>query len=256
MTPPPPVTYIVPNETTSPKFGQAFSRGCGGRAVNVHLGLQDGDFAAFCTPPTWSLLQQVEEAGRTWYYGDHAFYRRGKFYRITKNARQYIPTDESILHARPDRIRPLGVSLVARWKKDGHRIILCPNSDIYMAKFGFSAVQWAISVADTLRVHTTRHITVRWKQQAQRRPLSMDLADAWAVVVYNSNAAVEALCAGVPVFVLCPWATTASMGLADLSKIETPYYPDLRIPFLWDLANHQWTLAEIQAGIAWRTLHG
>ena len=56
----------------------------------------------------------------------------------------------------------------------------------------------------------------------------------------------------MPVFVKADWATTAPMGLSDLSLIETPYYPEHRIPFLWELAERQWTLEEIGKGLAWK----
>jgi len=41
--------------------------------------------------------------------------------------------------------------------------------------------------------------------------------------------------------------------------VNTPYYPDImeRDQFLFNLANQQWTLPEIEAGLAWKTLnHG
>ncbi len=76
---PPPVTYVVAHETTSPKFAAAFARGCGGTCASVVTGLRPGTFAAFCTPPTWPLLQQAQAESRDWYYGDHAYYWRGKY---------------------------------------------------------------------------------------------------------------------------------------------------------------------------------
>ena len=82
----------------------------------------------------------------------------------------------------------------------------------------------------------------------------LDLHGAWAVVVYNSNCAVDALIAGVPIVVRCPWASTIHMGIHDLAAIESPIYPDNRQPFLYALAERQWTLNEIAAGYAWKAL--
>jgi hypothetical protein len=42
--------------------------------------------------------------------------------------------------------------------------------------------------------------------------------------------------------------------LSDLAQIETPYYPEDREPFLWNLAAQQWTIKEICAGVAWQAL--
>ena len=39
---------------------------------------------------------------------------------------------------------------------------------------------------------------------------------------------------------------------ADLSRIDSPSYPEARIPFLYELAERQWTLEEIRTGLAWR----
>jgi hypothetical protein len=58
----------------------------------------------------------------------------------------------------------------------------------------------------------------------------------------------------VPVFPLGKCAASR-MGLSDLARIETPYYPGDREQFLWNLAAQQWTLDEIAAGEAWRALH-
>lgn len=249
-----PVTYIAPLETTSPKFGAAFMKGCRGKAANVAGGLQEGDFASFCTPSTWPLLTAAQANGRNWYYGDHAFYRRGKYYRITKNAYQYVPTPHAMESATPTRFEAVGGQMVQpTWNTDGSTIVVCPNSDVYMAQHGIDAQAWVMSMMMTLARTTRRPILTRWKANAQRRPLYVDLHDAYAVVVYNSNAAVEALMAGIPVFVMCPWATTASMGRQDLSQIDDPYYPDRDYVkrFCWTLANHQWDMAEISSGRAW-----
>jgi len=250
----PPVTYFVPGETTSPKFALAFSRGCHGQQAPAPSPLQPGPFAAFCTPPIWPLLRQAQAAGRTWFYGDHAFYRRGKFYRVTRNAYQYQPTPATVQHATPARFAQYHVDLQPVWQRTGTAIVVCPNSPAYMREHGIDARQWVIDIVTRLARLTDRPIIVRWKAHAAARPLYVDLHDAWMVVVYNSNCAVDALVAGVPICVLCPWAATVSMGVNDLALVEQPVYPDHRIPFLWALATRQWSLSEIAAGIAWRAL--
>ena len=249
------MTYAVPQERTSPRFARAFATGCGGPATNDPV-LADGPIALFGSPDRWALLQQAIAEGRTWYYGDHGYYRRGKYYRVARNAYQYQPTRDAILHARPDRLRACHVEINPQWERDGTSIVICPNSPLYMSWFGIDAHRWVVDLVDQLgRVAPSRPIIVRWKAMASRRPLAADLHNAHAVIVFSSNAAVEALCHGIPVFVLAPWASTASMGLSDITKIDTPYYPELRVPFLWHLAERQWTLSEIESGLAWHDLH-
>jgi hypothetical protein len=256
---PPPVTYAVANETTSPKFAKAFAQGCGGiiSGVTAHSHLLPGGVATFATPATWPLLDKAIAAERPYYYGDHAYWRRGKYYRIARNAVQYQPTASALARATPDRLQALDVTPSADWNRLGTSIVVCPNSTIYMARFGVDAHEWVLDVVRQVARVSDRPIVVRHKATAARRPLYLDLHDAWAVVVFSSNAAVEALVAGVPVFVTAPWASTAAMGKSSLAEIETPYYPDLqaRDRFVWCLAEHQWTLQEIATGLAWKALH-
>jgi hypothetical protein len=85
------------------------------------------------------------------------------------------------------------------------------------------------------------------------KPLSADLVGAWALVTHSSNAAVEALLEGVPVFCTAPCAAYR-MGRPDVAAIEAPALPDDREQWAWNLARAQWTLAEMKSGECWRDL--
>lgn len=248
-----PVSYAVQEESTSPRFARAFALGCGGIATPADR-LLPGPVALFGSPKRVQLLEQAKTEGRNWYYGDHGFYRRGKYYRITKNAYQYVPTREAIDEAEPHRLRACHVDVQPAWQSSGTSIIICPNSPTYMAWFGVDAHQWVLDLVGTLGKLTDRPIVVRWKTQAQRRPLYLDLHDAWMTVVFSSNAAVESLAYGVPICVLAPWATTAQMGIQDIQQVESPVRPDHREKFLWHLAERQWNMVEIEAGLAWKQI--
>lgn len=251
---PTPMTYISPSEVTSPKFGKAFADGCKGKLTNQLVSLQPGSFASFCTPAVWPLLDRAIADQRDYYYGDHAYWGRGHYYRVTHNAVQFQPTLVDLRRARPQRFALLNIAIAADWQQTGVHVVICPNSSVYMRRFGLDAEQWVTDVTSQIRLVSNRPIVVRWKRDARRRPLHLDLTNAHAVVVFSSNAAVEALVAGVPVFVLAPWASTRALACADVAQIETPIYPDDRLPFLWALAEQQWTLAEIATGLAWRSL--
>lgn len=243
-----PVSYYEPSEYTSPKFAYAFAKGCKG-TITDEKELFPGPVACFGSPPMWPVLRAAQEAGRDWYYGDHGYWRKGKYYRITKNAYQH----DGYGNATPTRFlehrRP-----VQPWRSTGSHIVVCPNSAIHFELHGSNVDAWLELVKTTLRECTDREIRVRWKTDRRIRPLSEDLVDAWAVIVYSSASAVEALIAGVPIFTLAPWAATVRMGLSDLRQIERPYLPDDREPFLWNLADNQWTMQEIFEGVAWRLL--
>lgn len=247
-----PITYFSSDEVTSPKFAKAFAQGCGGKATN-NTDLITGPFAAFGTPPSWPLFESAKADGWTWYYGDHGYWGRGQVYRIGKNVLQFQPTDADLKAATPKQFGRYHAP-IASWKKDGSHIVVCPNSDVYMRKHtGLGLDDWVAMVTATVQQHTNRPVISRSKKT--KHPIGMDLEDAHACVVFSSASAVDAMQAGVPVFVLAPWCSSARMGLSDLSKIETPIRPDNREPFFWALAEQQWTLEEIARGEAWRHLN-
>lgn len=248
-----PVSYAVSGEVTSPKWAAAFAQGCGGRAVNDASQLQPGPIAAFGTPAVWPLFTQAQDEGREWYYGDHGYFRRGRYYRVTRNA--YQPTGRG--RALRDRFDQLHVDLAPDWKRGGRNIVLCPNSPIYMEHHTKMPIaQWLGETMGAIAQHSDRPIVLRWKKDKGERPLRLDLEDAWMVVAYSSASAVEALAAGVPVCTLALWAATAHMGITDLANIESPIYfhMEQRDQFLFNLAESQWTMEEIAAGMAWRVL--
>lgn len=250
-----PTTYFVINEFTSPAFGDAFARGCGGRLVSTLHDSLPGDVAAFGSPKTWPLFDDAIITGRNWYYGDHAFLARGGAYRISKNAYQYIPTDEEMITATDDHFRRMcRVDVAKDWRRQGEAILVCPQSPHFLQRHtGMDDISWTATVTAEIRKYTTRPIRVRTKKT--KHPIEQDLRHVWAVVCYSSAAALDAYLAGVPAFVLCPWATASKLALADLSKIDTPIYPDSRMEFLHAVASRQWTLEEIADGTAWRVLN-
>jgi len=244
-----PVAYYAPTEFTSPKVAYAFAKGCGG-TITDEDDLFPGPVALFGTPSQWPILRRAQAEGRDWFYIDHAYLYRGKYYRITKNAYQHdgrgVSTGERFHAMRRHEIAP--------WRTSGTHVLICPNSAVYFGLHGLDVEQWLKAVTLTLRQHTDRELRIRWKVQRTGRPIAEDLRGAWAVVVFSSAAALDALMAGVPVFTLAPFAASVRMGLSDLAQIETPVYPDDRDRFLSVLADHQWTLQEIVKGVAWRTL--
>lgn len=248
-----PVTYFAPDEITSPKFAYAFARGCGG-AITAETELFDGPVALFGSPSRWPVLRAAQDIGRDWFYGDHGYFGRktlygGGYYRVTRNGYQHDGTGEYP----PDRFLAFHREVMP-WRSTGSHVLVCPNSDTHFELHGLSGPKWLRDTLDVLRQHTDRELVVRWKNS--KGPIKDALVDAWACVVYSSAAALDALIAGVPVFVTAPFAAGARMGLSDLAKIESPIYPDDREPFMWAIANQQWTLSEMIAGQAWSALRG
>lgn len=260
----PPVTaYAVPQEISSPKFCRAFALGAAG--VYAEDGqLRPGDVALFGSPALWDLLLQAREEGRTWYYGDKGYFGRNDHFRVTRDAFQAGPElvapQDAVDRARAEAILRRYAPPETPWRRQGRHVLVCPPGPVYanlMRRAGYpmgTPEEWVSGVTAELRRWTDRASRVRTKDAFRAgRPLAEDLDGAWAVVTFASNVAVEAAMMGVPVFVLGPGAGRA-FGLTDLSRIESPAYPEDRREKALALAASQWTTEEISEGRAWRSL--
>jgi len=227
-------------------FARAFANGSGGR-VDFGTTLLPGPLAMFGSSERWPLLQEAISDGREWFYGDHAYFGRFEYYRVTRNNYQHDGTGKH----KQDRFKMFGRP-VQPWRKEGRDILICPNSQVYYGLFGMNVDVWLKDVTDTLKQHTDRPLVVRWKKDDI--PITKALKDAWAVVAFTSASAIDGLLAGVPCFVTGEFAAPYRMGTPDLRRIESPVYPQDREQFMWNLAYQQWTLAEISNGVAWRAL--
>lgn len=244
--------YAVPGERTSPRWCEAFALGCGGRVV-TDARLRPGGVALFGSPKLHDCLRQAQAEARPLYYGDHAFFRRFQYYRIARDrvAHDGLPDGGPVDY---DRLARLDIE-IRPWRRGGAHILLCPPDRVYARREGFCAVAWERNITAELRRHTDRPIRVRYREGAERNPVALadDLSGAWALVTHQSNAAVEALVLGYPVFVTGLCAARA-MAETDLARIESPRRPRDRERWAALLASRQWTFEEIAAGTAWRVL--
>lgn len=201
------------------------------------------------------LVDEAQTRGSDWYYADRGYFdaTRGSnydgYFRVTKNA--YMA--DGIGAAKPDRWSRLGKTL-APWKKDGRKIVVCPPGAVLGQLRGFNSSQWLEETVATLRANTDRPIVVRNKPKGGSEEILFEdeMRDAFAVVIHSSNAGVDALLLGVPVFATHDCAA-AIMANSQLERIETPVYPD-RFQWACNLAAAQWTLEEMRNGTCKREL--
>lgn len=263
--------YATPGEFSSPRFCRAFASGARGKYSEQPV-LRPGAVALFGSPALWELLLRAREEGRTWYYGDHGYFGRrvryGQvvpppwYYRIARNAFQAaapVPLGYSERQRADAILRHQGVQALP-WRHGGGHVLVCPPGPVYgrlMAQAGVpieSPADWGAWAVRELARHTDRPLRIRTKDDARGgRPLEADLADCWAVVTFMSNAALEAVLAGVPAFILGP-AAFKDLGHDRLEDVERPRYPDGRFEAARALAAAQWTLDEIESGVAWSSL--
>ena len=204
----------------------------------------------------WRLRKQCIRTGRDWYLADNGYMRPGQFqgyYRITRNALLcdgHSPPCTARLDALGVRPRP--------WRQNGRYVLLCVPYTEYCGYWGFNGREWQKTQMAKLREATDRPIVLSYKpgdprMPADQPPIESQLAGAWAVVAHDSNIAVDAIIAGVPVFVTGE-TPARLMGRADAADIEQPLYPDNRREWLATLAANQWTLDEFMSGRAWEDL--
>lgn len=155
---------------------------------------------------------------------------------------------------------------VAPWRRRGDHILVCGQRG-----FGYNAMAmpdgWPDRVFSQLRRHTDRPIWFRPHPKRRRRmpivaydrvvdfgePLAAHLKECWAVVVFTSNAATEALLAGVPAFYCGPTIVTHAAAVPGFETLENPSYPD-RLPAFTRLSWSQYSVSEIDSGWAITTL--
>jgi hypothetical protein len=180
---------------------------------------------------------------------------------------------------RVDRWRQLDLRL-QHWRTKGRHILLIGQPLNGQSSQHVDIYDWYVRTVQEIRAQTDRPVlfrphprifTIRTsKQRKQRdraliqerlegvqyslnRHLREDLVNCWAVVVLTSNAAVEAVVAGYPVFALDHGCMAWDVANKSLTRLEAPKLPE-RESWAYRLAYAQWNCAELRRGDCWRHL--
>lgn len=163
---------------------------------------------------------------------------------------------DKIIPRPPDRLMNLQIQWRPR-QTQGRKILIAAPDEKPCQVYGFELQQWLQDVRQTLEQHTDRPIEIRKRDRDRKKrvvaqPFADSLKDVWAVVTFNSNAATEAVLAGVPVFVLAPVCASLPVANTDLSRIENPWFPDPDLIDEWcrHLAYGQFHVTELKNGRA------
>jgi hypothetical protein len=182
---------------------------------------------------------------------------RKVYHRIVKNAMQH----DTIMDVPADRWNKLvefNPNLEYKgWKRTGNKILVVLSTEKPFQYYGHNRDRWLEKVIKTLKQHSDREIVIR--EKASRGERTNDTIydalddDIYALVTYNSIAAVEAIQYGIPAFALAPTAADP-VGNKDLTQIENPNMPneDIIQKWLYSIAYSQFSLDEIITGEAWR----
>lgn len=207
------------------------------------------------------IMYQCWEDGRDFYYVDTGYFGNERnptnpngwkyWHRIVKNNLQH----GEIVVRPDDRFKQFNKTFQP-WKKTGRAIMVAAPDEKPCKFYGIDKNQWVSDTVNEIKKHTDRPVVVR-----ERAPNRIDRTvndtlqqaldkDIFALVTYNSVAAIEAIFHGIPAFTMAPANAASPVALQDLSRIDTPYYADGDKLYAWGchLAYGQFHVNEMKTG--------
>jgi hypothetical protein len=185
----------------------------------------------------YKIMQRCWQEGRTFYYVDAGYFGNEVsganpigwklWHRIVKNDLQH----KDIVIRPADRFRRFNKKF-APWKKSGRKILVAAPDEKPCKFYGIDKDAWVQQTVSTIKQHTDRPVEVRERAAKRIDRISTDTLqsalnnDVFALVTYNSVAAVESIFHGIPAFTLAPVNAAHPVALQDLAKINEPYYAD------------------------------
>ena len=216
-----------------------------------------------------SEMDTCRENGRDFYYIDTGYV--GNFpsvgnpkgskmwHRVVKNKMQHDKLQKAP-RDRWDRLVEQDPNLKFKgWKKYNKKILFVPPNPKACRAFNIDYDKWMEETKKEIQKYTSLPIETRIKGSRSERNHENTIYDAlkgaYAVVTFNSIAALEAVLYGVPAFVAVPCAASP-LTSNDLSKLPTPFYPDDETikEQCYNIAYGQFTVEELKNGIAWNIL--
>jgi hypothetical protein len=213
------------------------------------------------------IMQKCWKDGRTFYYVDTGYFGNEKtnsnpngwkyWHRIVKNNLQH----GEIIPRPDDRFRKFNKKFQP-WKKSGRKILVAAPDEKPCKFYGVTKDQWVAQTVATIKKYTDRPVEVRERATKRIDRISTDTLqsaldkDIFALVTFNSVAAVESIFYGIPAFTLAPCNAASPVALQDLSQIEKPYYVDNDKLYAWacHLAYGQFHINELKDGSAMKIL--
>ena len=206
---------------------------------------------------TLAIVAQSAVDGNHWIMADNGYigaYQYNGYYKISRDGFQCDGTGAPDEGRLVDVLAITGQKFVKDWRSSTKKwhILICPPIVGYERIHWFSSTRWTRSLVKQIRKLTDRKIRVRYKPGENLytgRSIADDLKNCHALITHDSNIAVEAIMAGIPVFITGT-SPAQVFGNVDVSTIAEPRLEGDRWEWLSILANNQWTLKEIKDGMA------
>lgn len=210
------------------------------------------------------IIHKCWDLKRTFYYVDTGYFGNERtplnpngwkyWHRIVKNDLQH---GDKIIKRPDDRFKIFNKKFKP-WKTDGRKILIAMPDEKPMKFYGLDLEEWLEDTIEEIKMHTDRPIEIRDRAKNRIDRVVHDTLenalknDVFALVTFNSNAAVESIFQGIPAFVLSPTHAAAPVCRKDLSMIENPYYADMDELMAWGrhLSYGMFHVSELRTGKA------
>lgn len=238
------------------EYVNMFARGCRSEPV------AEFDYSATAGPVVLrgilkhKIIKQCWQDQRTFYYIDTGYFGNAlwkQWHRIVKNDLQH----GKIVPRPADRFNQFKKTF-APWKKTGRNILVALPDEKPCKFYNINRDQWIQDTVDKIKQQTDRPIVLRERVPRRQDRIVADTLhqaldqDVFALVTFNSVAAVESVFHGIPAFTLAPANAASPVSLQDLDQIESPYYADSDKLHAWacHLAYGQFHVSELKNGQA------
>lgn len=257
--------WIFLSKDGKDEYINMFAKGCGSLPIST----ENFDYPTSKKPIVLrgilkhKIMKQCWEDNRTFFYVDTGYFGNERnssnpngwkiWHRIVKNDLQH----GKIIERPDDRWKRFDKKFTP-WKKNGRKILIAKPDEKPCKFYGIDIDQWTENTVKTIKNYTDRPIIIR-----ERAPKRIDRIvndtlqqaldnDVFALVTFNSVAAIESIFHGIPAFTLSPSHAAIPVSLQDLSQIEHPYYPDADKLYAWacHLAYGQFHVSELKDGSA------
>ncbi|MDA9761378.1 hypothetical protein N9C63_00455 [bacterium] len=220
-------------------------------------------------------IQEVSEKGEEWWYVDVGYltqqitrYPKPIIHDLNKT---YFRICKGRIHTTKGSIgkghrlnelvnKEIDVEFKGWYTGETKHILIAPSSQtVTFHTNGINQDQWIYMVTEELKKYTDREIRVRNKPRPGNEwwntDIKDDLKDCHCLVTNMSLASVDAILNKVPV--ICAGKNVAAPVSSRLPKfIEKPFRPGRKTIDEWlkFITEHQFTIPEIEKGIAYKTL--
>jgi hypothetical protein len=257
--------WIFLSKGNNDEYVNMFASGCGEQTIDTEDFIYDTSNNPIVLRGILKhkIMKRCWKDGRNFYYIDSGYFGNDRtpanpngwkyWHRIVKNDLQHgeiIPRPSDRFLSFNKKFKP--------WRKTGRKILVAKPDEKPCKFYGVDLDQWVEDTVNTIKQYTDRPVEVRERAANRIDRIATDTLqnaldkDVFALVTFNSVAAVESIFHGIPAFTLAPANAASPVALQDLSQIETPYYADSDKLVAWasHLAYGQFHISELKNGTA------